>query len=214
MSIFDECPLPTELEDIPSYDCPENWDQVEKLVLFRSQAEDGLDWFTNETELQTEANWDVLLAKTDAEKIIISPFISNIIIPESEEQTQGGNDNTTFGGVEEYLGEGSTKVIGGLKGAPSEVKRGMKKLTKYSLAEVGASNLKAMYILRNNRVLYTYTEADPTTPRGFETYNFSISDSGSEGLNSKKTNSVRWSHLCGWDDYEVVTTPDFKVNVK
>jgi hypothetical protein len=214
MSIFQDCPLAPELTDIPSFDCPENFDQVEKIVLFREQAESGLDWFGTETDLQTEADWDVLLAKTDAEKIMMPPFINNVVIPQSEEQTEGRNDNTTIGGIELYLGESFTKVTGDLKGAPSDVKRAMKKLTQYSLAETGLSNLKGMLLLRNNRVLFTYTEADQTIPRGFYVFNMSISDTGSEGLNAKNVNGVRWAFECGWDDWRAITTPDFIVRNK
>ena len=214
MSIFQDCPLAPELADIPSFDCPENFDQVEKLILFREQAESGVDWFTTTTDLDTEANWDVLLAKSDAEKIMITPFINNVVIPQSEEQTEGGNDNTTIGGIELYLGESFTKVTGDLKGAPADVKRGMKRLTQYSLAETGLSNLKGMLLLRNNRVLFTHTETDLVIPRGFYIFNMSISDTGSEGLNSKNVNAVRWSFECGWDDWRVITSPDFIVRNK
>lgn len=205
------CPLPAEISDITANNCPISWDQIQKIVLFRKSAESGLNWFTNVTDLNTEANWDTLLASAGDDKVVIGPYFNNLVFPQSEALESGGNDNTTINGIPLFNGLGSVNVTGDIKGASSETIRDLDTYTCESLAEQGVTNLRCMFIARGGKVVYTTNASDSTTPRGFELYNFVVSDVGSEGFNAKNQNNISWYHPGYWSRYWAITTPTFDI---
>jgi len=200
------CPLPAEISDITANDCPVNWDQIQKTILFRKAAESGVSWFADAAALDVEANWDTLIAAAGDDKIVISPYFSNITFPTSESLEAGGNDNTTINGIPLFNGLGSVNITADLKGAPSVIMRELDTYTCESLAEQGVTNLRCMYIARGGKVVYTTSATDAVTPRGFEMYNFVVSDVSSDGLNSKNVNQISWYHPGYWSRYWQIAT--------
>jgi hypothetical protein len=207
MSTLCECPNPAELESPVDFTCPENFDQIQKILAYRKAAKAALGWFADEAALLVEANWDALLAQTGDDKLIITPYLNNVVIPMSEEQTEGGNDNTTINGIETYLGESFTKVTGELRGAPSEVSRAMQKVGCETTSDIGETNVESFYIARGNLLIYSVPNGG-TVPEGFSIYNLRVGDVGSEGFNAKNKMPISWSKAPGWSSYfKVVKLP-------
>ncbi len=200
MSLLCSCPNPTELESPVDFTCPINFDQIQKIFLFRKAAIDGVSWFADQAALLVEANWDVLLGLSGDDKMIVTPYLNNIIIPQSEELTEGGNDNTTVNGIETTLGEGFTKVAGELRGAPSAVSRALQKVGCETTSDIGETNIQAIYVGRGNQIIYNVPDG-ATKPEGFPIYNFRVGDVGSEGFAQKNKHPLSWSTAPGWSDF-------------
>lgn len=207
-SLLCECPNPVELESPVDFTCPENFDQIQKTLLFRKAAVSGLSWFADVAALSIEANWDALLAESGDDKLIITPYLNNVIIPQSEEQTEGGNDNTTVNGIETSLGESFSKVTGELRGAPSVVSRAMQKVGCETTSEIGATNIHSFYLAKNNVLIYRLPEG-VTVPDGFPIYNLRVGDVGTEGFNAKNKMPMSWSMAPGWSNYFAIVKLPF-----
>ena len=207
MSLLCSCPNAAELESPVDFTCAENFGQIQKLTPFRKNAVDGVAWFADEAALLVEANWDILLASAGDDKMIITPYINNVIIPQSEEQAEGGNDNTTINGIETYLGESFAKVTGELRGAPSEVSRALQKVGCETTSDIGETNIHSFYIAAGNLLIYRLEDAN-VIPQGFPLYNLRVSDVGSEGFNQKNKIGLSWSMAPGWsNNFKTVKLP-------
>lgn len=194
------CPLPNELEDIPAASCAVQFDQIVRIAFQRRQS--GAASFTS-TSIKLLATWTPLLAATDITKVVMSPIFAELVIPQSEALTTGGNDNTTFNGIPNYNGEGSVTVTAQRTNLESAVKKALKEMTKYSLASsVGASELTAYLINRNGEIIHN-------NYKGFPIYNFGISSVGSEGFNSPNKNALRFTFAPDWDDDSLMVKPAF-----
>jgi len=205
MSLLCDCPNPTELTSPVDFTCPINFDQIQKILPFRKAAVDALGWFADVAALSVEANWDALLAASGDDKLIITPYFNNVIIPQSEEQTEGGNDNTTIDGIETSLGESFTKVTGELRGAPSDVSRALQLMGCETNSDIGETNVNSFYLAKNNLLIY---DAATAVPNGFPIYNFRVSDVGTEGFNQKNKMNLSWSTKPGWsNNFAVVKLP-------
>lgn len=201
MSLLCSCPNPLELTSPVDFECAINFDQTQKIFLFRKSAIDSLIplWFADTAALLIEANWDALLAAAADSKMIVTPFLNNIIIPQSEEQTEGGNDNTTINGIETSLGEGFSKVTGELRGAPSDVSRALQAVGCETNSDIGETNIQAILVARGNKIIFNLPEG-ATKPEGFPIYNFRVGDVGTEGFAQKNKHPLSWSFAPGWSD--------------
>lgn len=201
MSLLCACPNPVELTSPVDFDCAINFDQIQKIFLFRKGAIDSLipAWFADQAALLVEGNWDALLAAAGDSKMIVTPFLNSVVIPQSEEQTEGGNDNTTINGIETSLGEGFSKVVGELRGAPSSVSRALQLVGCETNSDIGETNIQAILVGRGNQIIYNFPEG-ATKPEGFPIYNFRIGDVGTEGFNAKNKHPLSWSFAPGWSD--------------
>ena len=144
------------------------------------------------------------------DKMIVTPFMNNVIIPQSEEQTEGGNDNTTINGIETSLGEGFSKVTGELRGAPSAVSRALQKVGCETTSDVGVTNIQAIYVTRGNQIIFNLPDGS-TVPEGFPIYNFRVGDVGSEGFNAKNKHGLSWSLAPGWSDQFLIVKAGFNL---
>lgn len=210
MSLLCSCPNPVELTSPIDFECAINFDQIQKIFLFRKSAISGLNWFADQAGLLVEANWDTLLAESGDDKMIVTPFLNNIIVPQSEEQTEGGNDNTTINGIETSLGEGFSKVTGELRGAPSDVSRALQLVGCETNSDIGETNIQAIMVSRGNQIIFNLPEGS-SVPEGFPLYNFRVGDVGSEGFAQKNKHPLSWSFAPGWSDRFQVSKAAFNL---
>jgi len=208
------CPNPVELPSPIDFQCADNWDQIQKMFIFRKAALNGLNWFSDQAALLVEANWDTLLAESGDDKMIVTPFLHNFIIPQSEAQTEGGNDNTTINGIPTYSGEGFTDVTTPeMKGAPSAVIRSMKDVGCETGSDIGETSVEAIFVSRGNKIIYNL-EVGGSVPRGFPIYNLSVSDSSTEGINAPNKNRVSFSMAPAWSNFFQTQKAGFQLLTK
>lgn len=201
--MFIVCPKPDALTEIPDNGCPVDWDQVIKLV-FQRTGQAPLTLVT----IKTLAAWTPLLAADDDTKVVPTPVFAELEFPQSAPLTQGGNDNTTVGGIPIYNGEGFVEVSAQIPGLNSAVKLSMKPLTAESVANsLGKSGLGFYAINRFGQIIARQVDATHIYP--FDCYNFRIGSTGSKGFNDRNKNQIGMSLMGDWDDYAALITPSF-----
>lgn len=193
------CPLPSEITDIPSNACSVRWDQIAKLALQRAGTA-----FANTTAIQTLSNWTTLLAASDDTKVQVTPYVSNLVIPQSEAQYFGGNTNETIRGIQEYLGENFVTVTGTFRGISPAQAEALRTYSSESAAAGGISDLVAYfftskpsggaggYIIHN-------------ALNGFRIYNFRVSTVGTEGFNAPNVYNFTFDLEPTWDSAAIET---------
>ena len=194
------CPLPTTLTTIPT-GCPFNFDQIIRVGFQQRQATAS---FADETEIQTLADWTALIAASDATKIVMSPVFSGFVIPKSEVQASGGNDNSTVKGIREIYGNGSVTVSGTYKGLNPTILAALDNLTQFSIPNSVGNSTLTWYMFNKDGYLF-YADGF----FGIEIFNFIVGTAGSEGLNSKNQNDFMADFKPDWDRILKVTKPTF-----
>lgn len=198
MNLF-TCPPPAALASIPAQSCPVRFDQIQKFAFQRKQSAAP---FANEAAIQTQANWTTLLAAVASTKVIVSPYANNIIIPQTEALTEGGNDNTTIGGVTRLMGGGNTVVTGEFRNISKEVWLALAALTAESSITAGFSNLTAFFFNKDGNIIHNNLF-------GFDIFNWFVSDPGSEGFNKDNVVAFRFEMKYGWAKAAALTVPTF-----
>lgn len=202
MNLFD-CPLPSAITSIPTYNCPIIWGQIQKLAFRRIKSAAAL----TTTSAGVKATFTPLLTATDDTKVIVTPYLLNLVIPNTEALTEGGNDNTTINGVSKLKGLGATKVTAELHNAPSDVAKALKGLTAESSVQPGVSNLEVILLTETN-VIGKKVGASGFT--GFKLFNFVITDVGSEGYGKDNVYKVQFELAGGWsEDHVSIGATDF-----
>lgn len=200
------CPKPAAITSIPKPTCPFKIEQIVGMALQRTQAV-GASTFKEPTSSITDlATWTLLLAALASTKVTVTPLFANFVIPPSEGQEEGGNDNSTFGGIPIDLGEGAVKVTGEFRNLEPAIKAALDKLRVESQASLGVSQLSAFLFNRDGEIFHSKDGADPV---GLPIYNFRVASRGSEGL--KKDDKIPFSFYLpeGWDANLAVSTPEF-----
>jgi hypothetical protein len=193
------CPKPAAIPTIAGLDCEVKFDQIVRIAFQRRDQAS----FANLAALQAVATWTPLLAAAADTKIQFSPLLNSMVIPSSEEQVQGGNDNTTVNGIEEYLGEGFVKVTGRFQGLTAAIAQSLRGYTVESVASAGITDLVAYFFDRNGRIIHNNL-------KGFDIYNFRIGSVGSEGFNAKNNYPFSFALAPEWDAAATITgTLDF-----
>lgn len=199
-TMLQSCPPAPALTPISAVNCAQIFDQIVMAFFQRTQSAAP---FANEAALKTLSNWDTLIAAADSTKIIYTPAFSSANIAESEALTQGGNDNTTFNGIPEYYGEGFAPFVGVFKNLPSTQKVQLSALSAESIASAtGVARLSVFLVNRHGQIIHNNL-------KGIPCYNFRISSTGTQGLNSANTNTIGFVLPPNWDDSITVSTPDF-----
>lgn len=199
------CSCETVLPNLVDVTCPQDLDQVVKIAFQLKQASAPFD----STDSIGEVNsWNTLLAASDATKIVLSPALSNVVIPASEGNFTAEDSNESVNGVGFYLGENIIKVTGEIVSPSQAVIDAMDALSCYSDASLGSSKLTAYLFLRRikgiSRVVAKGT-AVAGEHQGFEIFNFRVSSLMSEGYNSKTKYMFSFTMQPDeWKDMEVV----------
>jgi hypothetical protein len=199
-SLF-SCPAPATLSAIPQQNCAVRWDQVVKLLFQRKQATSSFD----ATTIKDEANWTPLLTANDSTKVVISPYLNNVVVPPGEAITAGGNDNTTIGGVRQLKGKGFQACSFELRNADAAVRAAVDKLTSESALVPGFTNL---WVYPVNQFGQIICKSDGS---GIPIYNFFVGGPGSEGYLSDNVQIGSFDLKGGWDKDVTVITPDFDI---
>ena len=125
MSLVTQCPLSAAVTSVPETSCPVAFDQISKIAFQQIQSTPS---FTTTTVL-LKATWTPLLAASDATKVVLTPMLSNLVIPVSEVATEGGGDNTTINGIRNVLGLNSVTVTATLANISDATKQALQGLS-------------------------------------------------------------------------------------
>ena len=203
-TIFANCPLPTELPCIPSQDCPIKWGQIQKLA-FQRRA--GATAFNGTNAITSKAAWLAALAATGADRIIVSPFISNFIIPPGEVSYEGGDTNETINGVATYKGNAPVTVTGLLVNASSAVIKSLRAVSVFSQT-AGLPDLEVFMFNERGDIICRNLGTDVAPEyRGIPCYNFGVGTIGTQGLGKDNQNNVSYQYAGAWDEnLETIST--------
>jgi hypothetical protein len=200
------CPLPAELTDIPSFDCGVRFDQIVKMAFQREG--NSFPSLSGSGGITVQASWTPLLAASDDTKIVVSNYFAGLVIPGSEGQFEGGNDNTTISGVRLYKGENGVTVTGVMRNLPSDVRAALRAYSQESLSSIGATNLTAYFFTRPGLEKIIALKVG-TTYKGIPIYNFRIASPDSQGFNADNIINFSFDLLPDWDENVEVLSPAF-----
>lgn len=199
MDLF-SCPPQSALPAIPTFSCPTKFGQIQKIAFQRVQTSASF----SASSILLAASWTARTAANDDTKIVVSPFLLNVIVPQTEALYEGGNDNTTLNGVRRFRGLGSAAVTAELHGAPSSVFRALSTLTSESAIQPGQTNLWAYFFSGDtNKIIGDANGA------GIRIYNFSITDVGSAGFGADNIYNITFDLAPGWSENNTVYTAGF-----
>lgn len=197
-SLF-QCPAPVALDVIPNQSCGVRFEQITKLVFQRKQSPSSFDAST----ILEQATWSALLTAGDSTRVVLSPYINNPIIPPGEALTEGGNDNTTIGGVSRLLGEGFQQATFELRNAGVDVRKAIRSITSETALVPGFTNIWVYMINRFGEII---AKADGS---GIDIYNFFVGGPGTEGFNRDNMQMGKFDLKPGWDEDVTVFKPNF-----
>lgn len=205
MSLINSCPLPAALGSVPETSCPVIFGQISKIAIQRIQA---VPSFTLLTAI-LKATWTPHLAAVDDEKIVLTPMISNLVLPASELLSEGGNDNTTVNGIRNVRGLGSLTVTGQILNISEATKAALQALFAESKSPTpGATNLWGYFLTTDGKVI---GKKEGANLAGIPLYNLALTDPGSEGFNKDNVFNFSFDLEGGWSDgFEVLKTTDIK----
>lgn len=210
MSVICSCPAASAIPTIAAVTCAETFGQIQKVAFMRLQKADGTrNAFVegSATGIIAKAAWTAKMAKTDGEKVVISPYIQAPTNEAGEARTFGGG-NETLGGIEEVIGRNPTPFSGVMRSIPQSVIKSMKELQ----CEAAAGNLGVVLFDENGRIecreetvvdgATSTTSHYPIPIRGLF-----IGDKSHGGLEAPDSNAINWSFLPNYSDDLVILTP-------
>lgn len=202
------CPAATTLTTIPAATCSETFGQIQKAAFCRLAKADGTkNSFTtgSSTGIDKLAAWTAKMAKTDGEKIVITPYIQAPTQEAGSPRTFGGG-NETLGGVEIIIGREPSTFTGVLRAVPQDIIKAMKALQ----CEAQADNLGVFLFDENGNIEAIEDETTAGTYYPIPIRSLFIGDKSHGGLEAPDNNAIQWSFLPNYsDDLKIVAPSDF-----
>ncbi|HET8839738.1 MAG TPA: hypothetical protein VFM82_12180 [Flavobacteriaceae bacterium] len=189
------CPNTEPLATIPTEACDFNLEQIQKMgVQKRGNAFDAEAAVP--TDITLKADWDTMIAAEDDTKIVITPFVRNLIIEPGEFITTGGGDNSTLNGVQEMEGKNPSLVTGQFKSLTPAQEKALKQLE--------CSDVDIFFFNGEGRII---AQATGTKKSGFKAEAFGIKDRRNAGFGTKDTFDFQFSLKPGWSEDLVKEVP-------
>ena len=206
------CPAASALTTIPAVGCAESFGQIQKVAFMRLKKADGtVNSFVDgsATGIDKLAAWTAKMAKTDGEKVIISPYIQAPTQDGGDARTFGGG-NETLGGVEMVIGRNPMNFSGVMRAVPQSIIKIMKELQ----CEATADNL-GVILFDENGAIEAVKKVTTGTPDVVEYMPIPIralfiGDKTHGGLEAPDSNAISWQFLPNYsDDLSIVAPSDF-----
>ena len=194
---FCVCPPAAAIPAITPFTCGEDFGQIQKFIFQRRSAA----VIATLVAAATLATWTALLAETDENKVVSTPFFENFVLPPVEAITEGGDDNTTLDGVARVVGQSTPTGTGNFASLPSA--------TFEQLEQYNCEADLTVFMINEFSQIIGYS-ANGTTFAGIPVTNFFIGDKGLNGKNTVDKNMFRVSFRAGWSKkLKRVTGTDF-----
>ena len=192
------CPVGPSLEALADQQCKSSLGQIQKLLFQRRLADNGSLNNILAASIVTKAGWDALIAKTDSEKVTVSPEIGNPEVEPGAARTFGG-DNQTPGGVQIITGREATTFTAVFYELDQSIIKSLKSyqcedLVVYFVDEYG--NIGCLVNATNQGV--------PTSYRGVPIQSFFVGDKDFGGLSDPDSNAISFSMKPNWSDNLVI----------
>lgn len=194
------CPAGTHLADLEIAECKESLGQIQKVIIQRKYASDGVLNEIPEANIKSKTAMAALAAAADGSKIIISPYIQNPTTTPGEARTFGGG-NQTLGGIEIVIGREPTSFEGIIY---QEKQSTIKTLKEYSCEEIG------VYLIDENGNIGAIKKETTSGGTTSVTYapiplrSFFVGDKNLGGYEEPDSNAISWSFLPNWSDDLVI----------
>lgn len=207
------CPAASALTTIPAVGCAESFGQIQKVAFMRLKKADGtVNSFVDgsATGIDKLAAWTAKMAKTDGEKVVISPYIQAPTQEAGEARTFGGG-NETLGGVEMVIGRNPSTFSGVMRAVPQSVIKVMKELQ----CEAQGDNLGVVLFDENGNIeaikkSETVEQVTTVSYLPIPIRSLFIGDKTHGGLEAPDSNAISWSFLPNYsDDLSIVAPSDF-----
>ena len=202
------CPAGSALTTIPAAGCPVTFGQIQKVAFERLAKADGTkNSFTtgSSTGIDKLAAWTAKMAKTDGEKVVISPYIQAPTQEAGSPRTFGGG-NETLGGVEIVIGREPSTFTGVIRAVDQSIIKILKELQ----CEAQADNL-GVFLFDENGAIEAI--ADGTTEGTYYPIpirSLFIGDKAHGGLEAPDNNAIQWTFLPNYsDNLKIVVPTDF-----
>jgi len=204
MTKFCVCPVGAEIPDIPLSACPEDFGQIQKLILQRIYSTGATK---NKFVIATAnpnvlASWTPLLAASDGTKVVQTPFIQNPANEAGAKREYGGG-NATLGGVPIIIGQEPGTFTALILQSKQDT---IEALKSYMCEEVG------VYFVDEFGKIGGLTD-DVGTPTEFYPVpirSLFIGDKKFGNLEEADSNSIEFYQLPNWSDkWHVVEPTDF-----
>ena len=202
------CPAATALTTIPAANCAESFGQIQKVAFERLRKADGtVNSFTTGTSTGIDklAAWTAKMAKTDGEKVVISPYIQAPTQEAGAARTFGGG-NETLGGVEIVIGREPSTFTGVMRAVPQNIIKAMKALQ----CEAQADNLGVFLFDENGNIEAIEDETTAGTYYPIPIRALFVGDKAHGGLEAPDNNAIQWTFLPNYsDNLKIVAPSDF-----
>lgn len=185
MEILD-CPLPASGPTLPNEECPENLGQVVRIILLRR----GYPLADTEAAALLKATYTGLVGAVDETKIQITKPLEGTTISGSEPIVEGGDDNSTFLGLEITTGYQSAKLESMIRNVSGAYIAALRKWRFYDI-DVAFVNEFGQIAARVGTDGKVY---------GFPCYGWGVGDKANEGKNTHDKAKIRASLAAGWRD--------------
>ena len=201
MSSLCQCPRPASLTEIPAYDCPETFGQIQKAAFQRLYKTDGTKngFETPTSNILTKASWATMMTALDDTKIVVSPYIEAPTTEPGGARTFGGG-NETLGGIEIVIGREPTAFTGVVRQMPQDVIKSLKAL---ECEEIG------VYVFDETGNIGAILDPNAVgTYRPIPLRSFFVSDKIFGGFEAPDSNNLQWAFLPNWSDDLVRLKPN------
>lgn len=202
MGLVCDCPLGASLPDVPLYDCPDSFGQIQKVVFQRLESAAGKknEFVAESNDIKEKASWTAFLEAEDGTKVVPSPYITAPTTEPGAARTYGGG-NETLGGVELNIGREPTPFSGNLLQEHQTTVKALKKLQ--------CEGALGVYLIDENGEIGAIAD-DPDKPTKYSPipiYGLFVGDKNLGGLEAPDSNAISWKFMPNWSDNLVRVKP-------
>ena len=202
MGLVCDCPLGESLPDIPLFDCPDSFGQIQKVLFQRLESAVGKkNAFVNDTNDITEkTSWTAFLEASDGTKIVASPTINAPTTEPGAARTYGGG-NETPGGIEINIGREPTPFSATLLQEHQSTIKALKALQ--------CEGSLGVYLVDENGEIGAIADnpESPTKYTPIPIFGLFVGDKSLGGLEAPDSNSISWKFKPNWSDNLVRVKP-------
>lgn len=198
-----DCPIGSHLPDIHMSGCPENFGQIQKIIIQRRKNGSSLNTISNP---DIEASWASQLSASDSTKVVQSPYLSNPEMTPGDAVKYGGG-NQTINGAQIVMGQNASVFKANILSYQQRTIDDMK--------EIGCEDISIYFVNEYGQIgCIADDSATPTTYYGIPVIpqTFFLTDKKFGGKNEPDMNMLELSLAPGWSDKFKVITPEVGFN--
>lgn len=195
------CPVGTALPTLDNYSCPADFGQVRRFAVMRLYDDNGnRNSFTSTAPIGTLASWTAKLAKTDSEKVVISPDVYGYSESGGDVITWGSG-NEVPGGMPEVVGANPVTASGTFRHLPQSM---VKKMLPLACEKIGI-----ILISENGQFEAVQDATTATTYYPIPVGSFFIGPKVHGGFQEPDSNAFSFTLAPDWSKDTVIVTPSF-----